>query len=536
MRAAPLLMLLISLPPSATAREAAEIARPSTFSADQIRSILRDKVDRDRRSVGMLVGVVDENGSWSFSHGRCCTTRQGPLDGDSVFEIGSLTKPFTQALLAAMVARGQVRASDPISRYLPPGVRAPAADGGEITLQHLADHTSGLPRMPDDYPQQGHDYPIERLYAFLGRFRPTRAVGAQREYSNVGYGLLAHLLSRAGGKSYEELIREHITGPLGMNRTFVRTPRFRAERFMAEGHDAELVPRPSERFGPVLEGAGGISSTMNDLLRFLSATMRLRGGAAPAWGRVQDVRGKPLILHDGSTPGFGAYIGWDPARRRGVVVLANANHVPIDVVLHLLQPAAPLIPRRSPASLPRALLDTYTGTFRSEAGEINLFRYNDRLFLERNGQPPREIYSEAPGRLFIDDARPILVEDGGEAPSLRLYQLDGGSVPAIRTGPATARFAEVQPSALAALEGDYEIRPGLSVRVTRRGAALFAQVTAQSALELVPLPSGRFRYLAVAAEIEFNRDASGAVSGLTIFQDGEATPAQRVANTARGGG
>ena len=530
MRVAPFLLILLTTLGAFTPAALSGAPRPSTFSFDQIRTVLRDKIDRDRRSVGMVVGVVDENGASIFTHGSCCTTRQGRLDGDTIFEIGSLTKPFTQALLADMVARGEVSLTDPISRFLPPGVRAPSENGREITLQHLRDHTSGLPRMPDDYPAEGDDYPIERLYAFLGRYQLPRAVGSQREYSNLGYGLLAHVLSRRAGMSFEELVRTRITGPLGMTRTFFRTPHPLRDGPVAEGHDASLRPLPLTNLGPAVQGSGGLKSTMNDLVRFLSASMGLGGRPVPAWGRVQDVRGRQLIAHDGSTGGFGAYMAWDPARRRGVVVIANANHVPIDFALHLLEPSVPLMPRRVRTTLPRDLVDSYAGAYRNGAEELNLFRYNDRLFLERGNQPAREIYAEGPGRLFIDDARPIAVNVEGGTPSLRLYQRDGSSAIAARSGPAAARFTELAPAVLASYAGVYEISPALSISVTQREEALFAQVTGQAALELVPIGSARFRYLDVAAEIEFTRDASGAVAGLVIHQDGESTPARRLSS------
>jgi CubicO group peptidase (beta-lactamase class C family) len=527
MRTIHFLILLAPLLAVSTAAPAQEV-RPSTFSGDQIRAILRDKVDRDRRSVGMVVGVVDENGTQVFSYGRCCSSRRGRIDGDTIFEIGSLTKPITQAVFADMVARGEVSPSDPISRYLPSGVRTPTEGGREITLQHLVEHTSGLPRMPDDYPAEGNDYSVERLHAFLGRYRLPRAPGAQREYSNVGYGLLAHLLARRAGMSFAELVRRRITGPLRMSRTYFTTPQALREGAVAQGHDVNLMPHPATQLGPAIAGSGGLKSTINDMLRFLSASMGLAGRQVPTWGRLQDVRGRQLIAHDGSTAGFAGYMAWDPARRRGVVILANSNHVPIDFALHLLEPLVPLMPRRVPVVLARTQLDSYTGTFQAGAQAINLFRYNDRLFLERGNQPPREIYAEAPGRLYIDDARPIVVETDGAATSLRLYQLDGGSVSALRTGPATSRFTDMAPSEFGSLTGTYEISPGLLMSVTQQGAALFAQIANQAALELVPIGRTRFRYLQVEAEVEFTRDGSGATTGLTIYQSGETTPARRL--------
>ena len=113
---------------------------------DEIKSILQDRVDRAKQSVGIVVGLIDDKGTRIISYGKPNQASQQTVDGDSIFEIGSITKVFTATLLADMVNRGEVRLNDPISKYLPKLLKLPTRNGKQITLLHLTTHTSGLPR------------------------------------------------------------------------------------------------------------------------------------------------------------------------------------------------------------------------------------------------------------------------------------------------------------------------------------------------------------------------------------------------------
>lgn len=141
-----------------------------------------------------------------------------------MFEIGSITKVFTALLLADMVQKAEVALTDLLAKFLPREVIVPGSTGQSITLRHLATHTSGLPRMPDNFrpadrtnPYAG--YSIEQLYDFLSGHELSRNVGEAFAYSNLGYALLGHALARDARVDYEALIRSRILAPLGMNST-----------------------------------------------------------------------------------------------------------------------------------------------------------------------------------------------------------------------------------------------------------------------------------------------------------------------------
>ena len=326
-----------------------------------IRTILAERI-ASGGGVGMVVGVIDSRGTRIVALGTVSKTDARRVDANTVFEIGAITKPFTALLLAEMIERGAVKGDDPISKYLPAGVCAPERNGKVITLEQLAMHTSGLPRIMTNLPSTDPlnpyaGYSTAQLYDFLNEYELSRDPGATYEYSNPGVALLGHLLARRAGTSYETLLRQRILAPLGMRSTFISIPPD-AKKHLAQGHDARLQPVPDWDLG-ALAGAGALRSTANDLLRFLSAQLRKRKSPlAPAMKRalasrrqfgdddvafsweVAKLGDREIYWHHGRTGGYRSYVGFDPAHGNGVVVLSNVAIDVDDIGRQLLAPHA----------------------------------------------------------------------------------------------------------------------------------------------------------------------------------------------------
>jgi CubicO group peptidase (beta-lactamase class C family) len=201
-----------------------------------------------------------------------------PPDEYTVFEIGSITKTFTALVLADMALRGEVGLGDPVRKYLPDTVRVPTWKGQEITLLHLATHTSSLPRLPGNLWKTVKDpanpyanYQVSDLYEFLSAHRLRRPVGSREEYSNLGMGLLGHVLGLAAGKGYEELVGERVLRPLGLDDTSV-TLRTDQQQRLAPGHAADGKVTAGWNL-PALAGAGALRSTARDMLSFAAAAL-----------------------------------------------------------------------------------------------------------------------------------------------------------------------------------------------------------------------------------------------------------------------
>ena len=319
------------------------------LSGPQIHRLLAEFVDEDRQSVGVVAGVTSAEGRVVVGYGRLSADNPTQPDGDTVFEIGSITKVFTSTLLADLVSRAELGLDTPVQDLLGDEARMPARNGAEITLGHLATHSSGLPRLPDNFdpddPTNPYaDYTIENLYAFLSSHELDRDIGDTVEYSNVGYGLLGHALALREGTDFETLITERILEPLQMPDTAVElTPALR-ER-LATGHDGRLQPVANWDL-PVLAGAGALRSTVNDLLTFLEANLALRESPLHqamelartpqqtdpaldmdiALGWIIATEGdRDFVWHNGATGGYASFIGFDAEAGEGIVILSNSQ-------------------------------------------------------------------------------------------------------------------------------------------------------------------------------------------------------------------
>jgi serine-type D-Ala-D-Ala carboxypeptidase/endopeptidase len=269
--------------------------------------------------------------------------------GDLIYEIGSVTKVFTSSLLADLVRTGEVRLDEPVRRYLPANVRMPSHGPAEITLEHLATHTSGLPRLPKNaksgWTTRGSDpyatYSVDQLYEFLSRYRLSKKPPAGVAYSNLGAGLLGHVLANVLGMDYRSAVRERICTPLGMHDTVVTLSEEQEQR-RVPGRTARGKPTPPLEL-PALAGAGALRSTAHDMLRFLSAQMgavdhpvsaslAMCHQPRAAIGKPLQVglgwmifqrRADSLVWHNGATSGFNSFIGFKKDKGIGICVLIN---------------------------------------------------------------------------------------------------------------------------------------------------------------------------------------------------------------------
>ncbi|MER5862104.1 serine hydrolase domain-containing protein [Kitasatospora sp. NPDC002040] len=240
---------------------------------------------------GIAVAVIRGNERTVICRGYADRSGAKPVRADTRFALGSVTKTFTGLLLAEMVARGEVGYEDPIDRYLPAEVLPGYPQERPITLLHLATHTSGLPRLPVGLIPAALPRWFTDPYATFSRSHLLRALprtpvrgmpGAQVRYSSLGCGLLGLALENAAGVRYEELLASRICGPLGLIDTSCGPDR-------EPSHGYRRGRRvPSFRL-PALPGAAALSSTADDMLRYLQAHLAVdavpipdRGGTAAA--------------------------------------------------------------------------------------------------------------------------------------------------------------------------------------------------------------------------------------------------------------
>jgi serine-type D-Ala-D-Ala carboxypeptidase/endopeptidase len=465
-------------------------------SDSDIRDILVKRIDKEKQGVGIVVGVIDAKGRRVVSYGSLEKGESRPLDGNTLFEIGSITKVFTALLLTDMAQRGEVKLDDPISKYVPATAKVPQRDGRQITLVDLATHTSGLPRMPANFhpkdPANPYiDYTEEQLYTFLSSYELPRDIGVKFVYSNLGFGLLGQGLARRAGTDYETLVVARICEPLGMTSTRITLTPEMEHRFAA-GHSADLVT-VSRWDLTSLAGAGALRSSTNDLLTFLAATMGYthtklapamkamlsieRPSGQPfidsALGWVVDTRGgSEIIWKNGGTGGYRTFIGYSPRTGVGIVALSNASTEfgTDDIGLHLLDARFPLeIPEGSAreSNVSPTVLDGYVGHYEMTATFIfSVTREGDQLFVQATGQPRSAIYSKTEKDFFykvIDAQISFQTDPQGQTTGLVLHQ-GGRDQAAKRISDAEAKQLQ---DALAKRVQDQTAAPG-SEAATRR--------------------------------------------------------------------
>jgi CubicO group peptidase (beta-lactamase class C family) len=423
--------------------------------------VVKERVDKYENRFGIVVGIINQEGSKILSYGKL--SKDGPeVDGDTVFELCSVTKVFTAILLADMVERGEVGLNDPIDKYLPGPVKVPTWNGKKITLLHLATHTSGLPNTPDiSSPRENKpgyvDFSVEQLYDFLSNYTLTQEIGSKYQYSNLGMGLLGHVLSLRTGKPYRTLVIERICQPLGMKSSrFKLSPALRS--CLAQGQYLDGQVAHKHQIPSLLSGAGGLRSTANDMLKFLAANIGLL--KSPLYTAMQkthtgqkSIKGDEfkiglawlvireddlhILFHGGERPGYRSFIGFDPKKKTGVVVLTNSAQIIMDIgffaltnelkVFKLGEYKKPEVVRVNPV-----VYDDYVGQYQvTPTFIITVTKENNRLFGQGTAQPRFELFPESETKFFLKAVRAKItfVKDSkGNVIKLIVHSADGEEV------------------------------------------------------------------------------------------------------------
>jgi len=327
--------------------------------------MLLNNVKKYLPDASIVIGIITPNGTQVYGYGNISKANSTKVNGNTIFDTASITKTFTTTLLADMVKQGLVNFNDPIEKYLPNTVKVPAYNGHKITLESLATHTSGLPDFPVGWIRN-HIYTTQQVYNFLSNTPLQSEPGTKANYSDFGMGILGHILSIRAGVPYAQLVKDRILSVLGMDSTGIAmnsTAIILSDSLksrLAKGHiggkevNLEFVPE-------AIQGAGALHSTANDLLKYLAANMglihtsindiiqethliRLEYPQAPSLhfdsinnnkslsasyvglGWFIDTNlGTEVIQHSGGIDGYSSFIGFNPTKQEGVVLLCSCE-------------------------------------------------------------------------------------------------------------------------------------------------------------------------------------------------------------------
>jgi CubicO group peptidase (beta-lactamase class C family) len=308
---------------------------------------LAEQYVAEGKSIGMVIGVVKNNRTYIKGYGTLTIGTSDVPDSLSVFELASTSKLFTTSTLALMAAGGEVNLDETIQSILSDRLQMPAS-AQHTTLRHLATHLSGFPSLPDsliakmtDEANPYKDLVIQDVYDYLQTCEGKKADGTF-EYSNFGMGLLGHLLSLKAGIPYEQLVKQQLLMPLGMQRTSVTVDSIQTQNIV-QGYTEQGEPAPIWK-DDVLTGAGSFLSNAADMVQFikanltetetpLSATLinthgqQLGGPTGLGWiqpGTIDKWLGNgDMVWHNGIAGGYASFLAIDKTHQYGVIILSN---------------------------------------------------------------------------------------------------------------------------------------------------------------------------------------------------------------------
>ncbi len=394
----------------------------STVVSDNLKMNIQDRID-NQDIVGLVIGIIDGEEVSYYTAGVPSTKDKGEMDEHTVFEIGSISKTFTGLMLADMVTKGKVKLNDPIQQYLPSGIKSPTKNDASIELVHLANHTSGLSRLPGNFTPTDMsnpyvDYTKEMMYDFLNTYELTRDIGSQYEYSNYAAGLLGQILATQNNMSYEDLLVSTICKTLGMSSTQVSVNL--QEDNQAKGHSGQKEVSYWEFAS--LEAAGGIRSSAADMMKYLAANIGIEKtklypamqlshqnsrteNAKPVVGlgwHTLTLDDNEVVWHNGGTGGFSSFMGWIKGAQKGVVVLCNSTENVDDIGLHTLVPSSPLKEVVKTVEVDDAILESYVGKYAlAPTFIIEVTKEESQLIIQATGQQAIEVYPKSESKFFL---------------------------------------------------------------------------------------------------------------------------------------
>jgi len=329
-----------------------------TLTDKKVDSLARNYIQKGN-TVGLSIGIIHNGVMHTYNYGETAAGNNQLPETNSIYEIGSITKTFTAILLAYYANEGKLKLTDPITKYLPDSVSANKELQG-ITLEMLSNHTSGLSRLPDNFEFHSSDpydpykdYTKKYLYEYLKTCKLNSKPGESYTYSNFGVGLLGSILEQVSGKTFEEMVKEIICTPLGMQNTEQHLTIAQRQHFVTVYNEDGKATSPWTF--QVLAACGALRSSLNDMLLYLKANMApAQTGLSKAielthqitfnkdiklglgWHMIV-VDGVQYYFHDGQTFGCSSFMAFNIEKKLGIVVLSNSAISTNDLGVSLLK-------------------------------------------------------------------------------------------------------------------------------------------------------------------------------------------------------
>ena len=490
----------------------------------------------DTVAVGLIEGKEQKTWFFGGAAGKLGTS------GESQFEIGATSEVFTALLLAQAVFDGKLRLQDPIRKLLPPDFALAEPKLGEISLEELATHRSGLPATPANLlPTDSYDpyagYSTTAMLTFFANYHPA-TVDHNYAYSLLNPGLLAYLLAHAYGADYPGLLTRKILTPLGLAHSS-----FADASDLLSGH---AYGQPAEHWHfDALAGAAGLRASVTDLLMFLhhnlspndsplrNALLLARQPRAQAdagelglgWNVREVAMGNqtwPLVWRASETGGFSTFIGFRTDQQKALVLLANSS-VPLAALgVAWLSGDAPPHASQKPYTPTPTHLAQYPGLYQLLSGsEVTVRVTNGELSTQLHGEPawPMYPYAEDAYKTSGGTADISFTRDVDQVAGLVLH-LNGDYIVAKRLSEAAPILQRppmpITAKALLEFGGDYQLGADSLLRISPQPDSLTMQLTGTDRVAMRAYAKDRFAAADGVDTIMFRRDADGKITGLVL--------------------
>ncbi|WP_405296947.1 serine hydrolase [Algibacter sp. Ld11] len=510
-----------------------------------------------------------------------------PNASNTKHRLGSITKQFTAMLILQLAQEGKLDLKAPIATYLPDYHKE---TGNVITVHHLLTHTSGIPNYTS-FPgfmedESRNPYTPEK---FVKKFQDKRldfTPGERFSYSNSGYFLLGVIAEKLSGKSYEVLLNENIFEPLGMHETgFDKHSDILKNR--ATGYEKEAGSYKNSKYldMSIPYAAGSMYSTAEDLYLWDQAlyTNKILSRKymdlyfkpqIQAWGNLQYAYGWGVgkveigtskdsiyaIQHGGGINGFNTNILRTPLDKSLIVLLNNTGGAPLNsisnAILGIINNKAYNMPKKSVADAVLTVIEAEgidagithyneiknSKLYNLEESDLNTMGYT----LMRSGNIEASVkvfelivdtfskssnaydsYAEALMNLGKKDLAIVNYRK-----SVELNPNNQNGIDFLKTlGEDVSdlvKQVEVPEATLETYIGNYELMPGFILAVTREGNQLKTQATGQPVFDVFPKSENVFYLKVVTAQLTFNKDESGNIESVTLFQGGREITGKRI--------
>ena len=353
----------------------------------------------------------------AFGYGEISGSEKRPLTADTKFRIASITKTFTAVMIFQLIEEGKLRLPDTLERYFPQIPNAAA-----ITIGQMLAHRSGIHDLAADGGWGMQPRTQEEVVARIAQGQPDFEPDARHRYSNAGYVLLGYIVEKAGGKPYQEALRERITSRIGLKNTYLGTGKTDPSRNEAISYRyAGGWRQAAELDFSVPGGAGSIVSTPADLAKFIQALFDGKLVSRESLQQMTAMReaegmgmetfsfaGKTLYGHTGGSGSSGAWLAYLPEEKLALAYATNAKIYPVrDLVTGVLdiywnRPMQ--IPTFEAFAVSTEVLDRYAGTYSvpGTTAKVTVTRNGATLYFQPPGQSAVPIEATAEDKFKIE--------------------------------------------------------------------------------------------------------------------------------------